>query len=91
MDVIGIKKVKTRKPHVCFGCGRTFDAGTIMQRECVVDGTAWTCYLCETCEEIESNFKKIDKDVDFFGFGDLREYVLEFERNGGGINGLDKC
>ena len=36
-EVIGQKTVKTRKDHVCFGCGRNFPKGTLMERSCVID------------------------------------------------------
>lgn len=73
--VIGQKIVKTRKDHVCFGCGRNFPSGTSMERSCVIDGSLWTCYLCPTCQEITSLMKYEDE----YGFGDLREYALDKE------------
>lgn len=74
-DVIGRHIVKTRKPHVCFGCGRQFQPGTIMERSCVVDVGLWTCYLCDTCQEIAASMPYGDD----FGYGDLREEALEKE------------
>lgn len=69
--------VKTRKNHICFGCGRTFIAGVNMERSGIVDGgTVWTCYLCESCIQA---MKDLDWD-DEFGFTDLREASLEIER-----------
>ena len=47
-EVISTKVVKTRKPHVCFGCGREFPAGTEMRKDFVVDVKAFSCYLCGT-------------------------------------------
>lgn len=32
MDVVGRKVVKTRAAHVCFGCGRKFEQGAMMER-----------------------------------------------------------
>ena len=75
-EVISTKVVKTRKPHVCFGCGREFPAGTEMRKDFVVDVKAFSCYLCETCEKITY---KMDYD-DEFGYGELREEALELER-----------
>ncbi len=69
--VIGQKIVKTRKDHVCFGCGK----GSLMERSCVIDNGLWSCYLCPTCQEITSLMKYEDE----YGFGDLREYALEKE------------
>ena len=34
-EVISTKVVKTRKPHVCFGCGREFPAGAQMRKDFV--------------------------------------------------------
>lgn len=75
IDVIGRKIVKTRKPHVCFGCGREFPKGTEMERSCIVDGELWTSYLCSTCQKITQNMRWGDE----FGFGELRETALEAE------------
>lgn len=74
-EVIGQKTVKTRKDHVCFGCGRNFPKGSLMERSCVVDNGLWTCYLCSTCQKISASLKYGDE----YGFGDLREYALEKE------------
>lgn len=38
MDVLTQKLVKTRKPHTCFGCGRTFPASTRMEFSTIADG-----------------------------------------------------
>ena len=79
MDVLGRKIVLTRKPHVCFGCGREFSKGTKMERSCVVDcRTARTDYLCITCVDITSRMRWGDE----FGFSELREEALERERKG---------
>ena len=76
MDVVGRKVVKTRATHVCFGCGRKFKQGAMMERSCVFDGTPWTCYLCESCQKVSSELGWQDE----YGFGDLRERSLEIER-----------
>ena len=78
MDILGIKIVLTRTPHICFGCGREFLKGTNRERSCVVDGgCAWTCYLCPTCTDIRSEMRYDDE----FGYADLREEALERENN----------
>ena len=74
-EVIGQKTVKTRKDHVCFGCGRNFPKGTLMERSCVIDNGLWTSYLCPTCKKISASLEYGDE----YGFGDLREYTLEKE------------
>ena len=75
MDVVGRKVVKTRAAHVCFGCGRKFEQGAMMERSCVFDGAPWTCYLCESCQKASSELGWQDE----YGFGDLRERALEIE------------
>lgn len=75
-ETIGAKIVTTRKPHVCFGCGRKFPIKTKMQRDCVIDsGTAWTCYLCTTCLSISRSMYRGYE----FCFGALKEEALEME------------
>lgn len=76
MDVAGRKVVKTRVDHVCFGCGRKFFRGAMMERSCVFNGTPWTCYLCESCQKASAELGWQDE----YGFGDLRERALEIER-----------
>lgn len=75
IDVIRRKVVKTRNPHVCFGCRREFPEGTKMERSCVVDGDLWTTYLCATCQKLTQSMKWGDE----FGFSELRESALEIE------------
>lgn len=75
MDVVGRKVVKTRAAHVCFGCGRKFEQGAMMERSCVFDGKPWTCYLCESCQKASAELGCQDE----YGFGDLRERALEIE------------
>ena len=56
MEVFNYAWVKCRKPHNCFGCGREFPKGTVMERQ-VINGTEngiMTIHLCETCEHLIS-------------------------------------
>ncbi len=76
MDVVGRKFVKTRVEHICFGCGRKFRKGIMMERSCVFDGTPWTCYLCKSCQEASAELNWQDE----YGFGELRDRALEIER-----------
>ena len=47
------KRVKTRKPHYCWGCNREFPAGTsLMASTCTDDGAIFTVYWCDVCEEV---------------------------------------
>ena len=49
--ILSSKMVKTRKEHICFGCGRKFSKGVNMTRNNVADnGTVFTTYLCQSCE-----------------------------------------
>ena len=76
--VIHHKYVKTRKPHNCFGCGRKFPKGSILNREAVEDGgSVFTAYMCPSCEDY---IQKYLYPFDEFGYGDLRDGVLEMER-----------
>lgn len=69
--------VRTNKPHDCFGCGRAFPARTRMECSTIADsGSLWTCYLCETCQEITNSMA----DCDEYGYGDLLEDALELEK-----------
>lgn len=69
--------VTTRKPHVCFGCGRKFEPPCRMVSAAYVDsGTVNSYYLCETCDKISSEMDYGDE----YGFGDFRDEALEREK-----------
>ena len=79
-DVLTDKVVKTRKPHICFGCGRQFPKDTEMLYQTVADGgTVNTFYICGTCREVMSHMDYWDE----FGYGDLLEEALELESERG--------
>lgn len=47
------KYVTTRKPHICFGCGREFKPPVKMISAASADGgRAQSYYLCDTCEHL---------------------------------------
>lgn len=73
--VLTSKLVKTRKEHRCFGCSRKFSAGTMMQRDTVVDDRMFTCHLCETCVKVVRERPYGDE----FYEGQLRDRALELE------------
>jgi len=51
-DILRWQERKTRKPHKCFGCYKTYPAGTKMAYAAYADGgTVQDCYWCETCQE----------------------------------------
>ena len=78
MDMFGTKIVKTRKSHVCFGCGRSFPKGTKMETSNIVDGGIWVCRLCKSCQIASSELSCDDE----YGFSELRERALEIEKGG---------
>ena len=75
-DCLKEKTVKTRKAHRCFGCGRLFPPGSKMRQSTIAeDGTVWECYLCDTCQEIESHLEPCDT----YSEGDFYYEALELE------------
>ena len=74
---------KTRKPHKCSGCLRTFDP-PVQMTLCVTaqDGTAYNDYFCTICEMIRHKRANECRDGFFeFSEGDLLEEALEIETN----------
>ena len=54
------KKVKTRKDHYCFACGRLHPPKSDMFRQVnVYDGEIGSVYHCEPCDIIMSEFKEL--------------------------------
>jgi hypothetical protein len=71
------KYVTTRKPHICFGCGRNILSPARMASMAYADGgTAESYCLCKTCDAITSRMDSYDE----YGFGELREEALKMER-----------
>lgn len=51
-DLLESKKVKTRKPHICQGCGRQLQKGDTAQVDKLADGgEIWRFYHCDDCWE----------------------------------------
>ena len=74
--ILRYKYVTTRKPHICFGCGREFKPPVKMISAVSADGgTAQSYYLCKTCDTIVSHMRWDDE----YGFGELREEALKIE------------
>lgn len=75
-EILRYNAVITRKPHICFGCGRKFQPPCKMiSAACADGGTVYSYYLCETCNEISSEMHYWDE----YGFGDFRDEALERE------------
>lgn len=75
--ILRYKYVTTRKPHICFGCGRNILSPARMASIAYADGgTANSYYLCKTCDAITSRMDNWDE----YGFGELREEALKMER-----------
>ena len=52
MRIIGEKKVKTRKDHVCWGCARKIPKGSLMTVVVSAEGSKIDrVYWCMVCEE----------------------------------------
>ena len=64
------KFVAIRKVQTCFGCGRKFSKGDLLNYEVgVYDGDFLSIYLCPVCKEFQSKYLEYD---DEYGFGDLK-------------------
>lgn len=64
------KKVKTRKPHKCYGCERQFPAGTKLQYYfCISYGDAMSIYICPVCEKVAEEDRY---NEDEYSEGDIR-------------------
>lgn len=69
----------TRKPHICFGCGRNILSPARMVSMAYADGgIAEFYYLCKTCGTIVSRMRW---DYEY-EFGELREEALKIESEG---------
>lgn len=75
MRVISNKDVKTRKDHICFGCGRELPKGTLMTAVTSVEGEEIrTEYWCKTCQTYWDNFMYKDDEI---GIGELKSSDFE--------------
>ena len=77
--VISNRIVTTRQPHKCYGCGRGFAKGTIMDSKVVkFNGIVSRKYFCESCHH-EMITKNIT--VDKFWYGELLRDALRYEKS----------
>ncbi|MCK5640786.1 MAG: hypothetical protein KAJ19_08310 [Gammaproteobacteria bacterium] len=69
-ELLGSKKVTTRKQHKCFGCDRTFPEGSeLVRRKHVEDGCFDTTYWCEVCGVYWITYMQGDDEINQ---GDLK-------------------
>lgn len=62
------KIVNTRKPHICWGCQKKFESGSLMRLiKNACDGNVATSYLCEHCDRASANFTADDWELTFPG------------------------
>ena len=72
-DVLKDKVVKTRKEQTCWGCAETFDKGTSLRFNKVVDGGhISSTYWCRICDVTWFD-QHYDHD-ELIGFGELTEF-----------------
>ena len=72
--VISEKRVKTRKPHRCWGCGRLIQPGNYMDRTVSTrDGVIEATYWCLVCIEVMSRYQEQCHEI-YFHEGDFKDY-----------------
>ena len=75
METLKCKIVKTRSPHHCHGCGRSFPPKSRLRYTVQVDGGEIVCsYWCEVCDEVMSAYE-IDDGV---AYGELRSADVDY-------------
>lgn len=75
--VFNCHEVLTRKAHNCFGCGREFPKGTLMERQVVQnDKEVYTIHLCSTCQDL---VEESLQDDEVYYEGDFLEAAIARE------------
>lgn len=73
MECIAQKKVKTLKPHKCWGCCEDIPVGTSVIRTVTTeDRRISTAYWCDICYSFMSQMDWFDLQ-DGFGYGELKQ------------------
>jgi hypothetical protein len=72
MNYIGAKIVKTRKPHLCWGCTKKFPLGSRMTAVTVADDVICTFYWCDECQTILDSLPMFERE-EGWDEGQLRE------------------
>lgn len=78
MSHVSSKQVKTRSRHVCWGCGKTYPIGTMMERQTEADGgQVWSVYWCDICMDYMTSMPDwVEGDgIDFGGLMEDEEYI----------------
>ena len=82
MRLIKSKIVKIRKVQQCCACLRGFQVGTEMEAQTVDNDGIYTIHICETCQQLLSEFKDSFANNDNeFEEGCVHEVMPEFDCN----------
>lgn len=77
MTILKVKSIKSKVPHKCSGCLRTFPEDTKMIYEAVAsNGTVNSIYICNSCHNVIKNTGK--KVVKFYP-GDFYKDAIKYE------------
>lgn len=64
-DILRWNEVKTRKPHRCWGCAKTYEPGTLMVSAAYADsGSVSGCYWCKTCLEYMDRHFELGDEIE---------------------------
>jgi len=73
MEIIASKKVKTRKPHHCWGCRKECPTGINLERTTSKDGGQITnVYWCDDCQKY-LNSLPMDDYPDGYEYGQIAD------------------
>ena len=67
--ILSVRRVKTRKPHACWGCARVMPTGTEMDVITSTDEGISSDYWCDVCQVVWSDGYYADDRV---GLGDVK-------------------
>lgn len=75
MNTVSVKKVKIRKAHNCWGCARSFPAGTEMEVQTQAEHTIYSTYWCDCCIEYMGQDQSLyDDGIEYGGLLNNPEY-----------------
>ena len=67
--ILSVRRVKTRKPHTCWGCNRVMKSGTVVDVITSTDDGISSDYWCDVCQAV---WEEEYYDDDLVGCGDVR-------------------